>query len=59
MRLKYDDTYSDQVFSENDTILLHCVETPTQRPLNANEMPTKRLLIAWKRPLTETAGTNS
>ena len=35
VRLKYDDTHSDQEFSENDNIPPHCVETPTQRSRNA------------------------
>ena len=39
VRLKYDDTHSDQQFFEIDTILPHPVETPTQGPLNAHEMP--------------------
>ena len=56
MRLKYDDTHSDQEFSKNDTVTHYCVETPILGPLNAYEMPTKRLLIAWKRPLSAWKG---
>ena len=40
VRLKYDETHSDKRFSENEAIPPSCVETPTQRPLNAYEMNT-------------------
>ena len=38
VRLKYDDTHSDQQFFEIDTILPHPVETPTQGPRNASSL---------------------
>ena len=48
VRLKYDDTHSDQKFSESELSPL----ITWKRPLNAHETPTKRLLIAWKRPFS-------
>ena len=47
MRLKYEDTHSDQKFSESELYPL----IAWKRPRFALATPTKRLLVAWKRPL--------